>query len=64
MRTKFFETPRADKHNRRRHEPIIRRQVQMLPKPLVINETLPITFNEIIRGVEFEDELKLFGNYL
>ena len=36
----------------------------MLPKPFVINETLPITFNEIIRRIQLQDEMKLLRYHL
>ena len=64
MRTQLFKAPRADKHNRRCQRPKIRRQMRMLPKPLVVDETLPITFDQIISRIELEDELKLLRYHL
>ena len=64
VRAELFETPRADKHNQRRESPKVRRKAGVLPKPLVVYETLSIALDQVIRGIELQKELKLFGHHL
>ncbi len=45
MWTQLFKAPRTDKRRYRRESPKVRRLMNVLPEPFVIDETLSVPFN-------------------